>query len=371
MALFRRDRIRLLLEPPTLPEASAPLQRALLEVLRTQGASFFAQLRAAVGPETSTEELLAALWELVWAGLVTNDTFQPLRALASPPPRAGALGRRAGHGERGWAGQAMGRWSTVGALVQGSGASPTPTGSLPLGVGPTLPGDTERVHARARMLLDRYGIVSREMAAAEGMRGGFSDLARVLRAMEDAGKVRRGFFVDGLGGAQFALPAAVERLRAARDLEPRPGSGPDRVCILAVVDPANPYGASLPWPAARSGAEGDRGLPAIDSSADASETGSGSARRSMGARVVLVRGVPVLFIERGGRQLRVFSEEDADIEAAVAGLRREPHRRGARARALRVERVNGGPALRSPLAEVLLRDGFRLEPGALVLDPAS
>jgi ATP-dependent Lhr-like helicase len=91
----------------------------------------------------------------------------------------------------------------------------------------------------------------------------------------------------------------------------------------------------------------------------------------MGARVVLVRGVPVLFIERGGRQLRVFSEEAADIEAAVAGLRREPHRRGARARALRVERVNGGPALRSPLAEVLRRAGFRLEPGALVLDPAS
>jgi ATP-dependent Lhr-like helicase len=377
VALFRRDRIRLLLEPPTLPEASAPLQRALLEVLRTQGASFFAQLRAAVGPETSTEELLAALWELVWAGLVTNDTFQPLRALASPPPRAGAPGRRAGHGERGWAGQAMGRWSTVGALVQGSGASPTPTPteSLPRGAaGPTPPADTERVHARARMLLDRYGIVSREVAAAEGMRGGFSDLARVLRAMEDAGKVRRGFFVDGLGGAQFALPAAVERLRAARDLEPRPGSGPDRVCILAVVDPANPYGASLPWPAARSaapGAEGDRGLPAIDSSADASETGSGSARRSMGARVVLVRGVPVLFIERGGRQLRVFSDEGADIEAAVAGLRREPLRRGVRARALRVERVNGGPALRSPLAEVLLRAGFRLEPGALVLDPAS
>ena len=213
VALFRRDRIRLLLEPPTLPEASPPLQRALLEALRAQGASFFAQLRAAVGPETSTEELLAALWELVWAGLVTNDTFQPLRALASPPPRAGgAPGRRAGPGERGWAAQAMGRWSTVGALLQGSGVAHAPplTGPPPrVPAGPTSPGDTERVHARARMLLDRYGIVSREMATAEGMRGGFSDLARVLRAMEDAGKVRRGFFVDGLGGAQFALPAAV------------------------------------------------------------------------------------------------------------------------------------------------------------------
>jgi ATP-dependent Lhr-like helicase len=414
IALFRRDRIRLLLDPPLGPDVGAPpLQRLLYETLQASGASFFAQLRGAVSPEISTEEVLAALWELVWAGLVTNDTFQPLRALAAPRPRAGTTTRHPGRRERIWAGEAAGRWSTVGSLLSPPVTALRTGGGDGPPAGPPAVSDTERLHARARMLLDRYGVVSREMVAAEGRQGGFSELARVLRAMEDAGKVRRGFFVDGLVGAQFALPNAVERLRAARAPEAQAlaaaSSGPGAispggasasvlVAVLAAVDPANPYGAVLPWPEPKPAApppppglglaslplgaheRGGRagsaeGPERADEAGDAEEPAP--ARRAAGARVVLVEGTPVLFIEGGGRALRVFSspDPDADIDAdtdlgpAVAGLRHALHGRGGRPRALRIERVNGTPALRSALSEALRRVGFRLEPGALVLDP--
>jgi ATP-dependent Lhr-like helicase len=402
IALYRRDRIRLLLDPPPAPDAGAPpLQRLLFATLQASGASFFAQLRGALSPEISTDEVLAALWELVWAGLVTNDTFQPLRALAAPRPRASTT-RHPGRGDRGWAAEAAGRWSTVGSLLSPPVTASRTGGGDALPAAPPAVTDTERLHARARMLLDRYGVVSRETVAAEGSRGGFSELARVLRAMEDAGKVRRGFFVDGLGGAQFALPNAVERLRAARSPEAEasaaasgPGatpagaasaSAPVLVAVLAAVDPANPYGALLPWPGPK-GAPPSAGLgiaPAevrdtdvhrrpLDEADDAEEVAP--ARRAAGARAVLVEGAPVLFIEGGGRALRVFSgadhHTDTELAPAVAGLRHALQRRGGRSRALRIERVNGGPALRSALSEKLRRAGFRLEPGALVLDPAS
>jgi ATP-dependent Lhr-like helicase len=394
------------LDPRRAPAAGAPpLQRLLYATLQASGASFFAQLRAAVSPEISTEEVLASLWELVWAGLVTNDTFQPLRALAAPRPRAGTT-RHPGRGERGWAGEAAGRWSTVGSLLSPPVTALRSGGGDGLPAGPPAVTDTERLHARARMLLDRYGVVSREMVAAEGSRGGFSELARVLRAMEDAGKVRRGFFVDGLVGAQFALPDAVERLRAARAPEAQglaASSGPGAtspgaasasvlVAVLAAVDPVNPYGALLPWPEPKPappsaglgflpfGAHESAGRPGSaesperpDEPGDAEEPAP--ARRAAGARVVLVDGAPALFIEGGGRALRVFSgvdpdaETDAHLVPAVAGLRHALQRRGGRPRALRIERVNGAPALRSPLSEALRRVGFRLEPGALVLDP--
>jgi ATP-dependent Lhr-like helicase len=261
------------------------------------------------------------------------------------------------------------------------------------------------------MLLDRYGVVSREMVAAEGSRGGFSELARVLRAMEDAGKVRRGFFVDGLVGAQFALPNAVERLRAARAPEaqglaassgtgatsPGAASAPVLVAVLAAVDPVSPYGALLPWPEPKPAAAPPPppslglGSPSFDVPDTGEQPGSAAraerlgdpgdaeepapARRAAGARVVLVDGAPALFIEGGGRALRVFSSSDPDVDAdtdlgpAVAGLRHALQGRGGRPRALRIERVNGAPALRSALSEALRRVGFRLEPGALVLDP--
>jgi ATP-dependent Lhr-like helicase len=317
VALFRRDHVRLLVEARPPPEDLSERHRALMSALETQGASFFAQLSAAC-PASPTDEVLEALWDLVWAGLVTNDTFQPLRALTTP--------RRLQNSGRGLVAKAAGRWSTVSSLLRP----------------PPLP--TEAAHARAMSLLERYGIVSREAVAAEGLPGGFAALSPVFRALEDAGKIRRGHFVEGLTGAQFAHAGAVDRLRGARDA--------DGVVVLAAVDPANPYGALIPWPTHR-------------------EDGGGAAasqpRRAAGARVVLVDGVAALYLERGGRRLRVFTDDTKALQQAVEALRRGI---GIGRRPLRVDNVNGSPALRSAHTDGLRQAGFRLEPNALVLDPS-
>jgi len=341
VALFRRDRVRLLVDPPAisdeLPAARRELQRSLVDALERQGASFFGQLVAAT-PTVGTAEVLEALWDLVWAGLVTNDTFQPLRALAGPR-RLRATGRHLLN-------QAAGRWSLVASLLR-PGASAT-----------------EMAHARALALLERYGVISRETVTAEKLAGGFAALSPVLRALEDAGKIRRGHFVEGLVGAQFAHVGAVDRLRAARDPEPS-----QAVLALAAVDPANPYGALLPWPSA---GEPEAGMGPVDA---VTPDDGGTPRRAAGARVVIARGEPVLYLERGGRRLRIFFPIEStssqlagasaiDVEtlaAAVAALR--PHRRP-----LRVERINGIPALKSDLMAHLQGAGFRMEPNALVLD---
>ncbi|HVR63078.1 MAG TPA: DEAD/DEAH box helicase, partial [Polyangia bacterium] len=319
VALYRRDRVRALADTAALPETAPPLQRALLEHLQARGASFFAQLGHAAAGATS-DEILAALWELVWAGLVTNDTFQPLRAQAAlrragPRPSARLL-----------AAQAAGRWSAVSALTQ------------------PAPPDTARAHARALALLDRHGVVSRE--AADGVAGGFASLLPVLRAMEEAGKIRRGFFVEGLTGAQFALPGAVDRLRAARE----PGDEDPPVLALAAVDPANAYGALLPWPAPPAASASK--LPA--------------PRRVAGARIVLVGGALAFFVDRGAHSLRLYTDDPAAIAAGTSGLRLCAARR--RPGHLRVETIDGTPALRSPWLPALRAAGFRLEPGAIVLD---
>jgi ATP-dependent Lhr-like helicase len=320
VALFRRDRVRLLVDPPDPAAELAPAnergerRRALLHVLETQGASFFAQLSAAC-PTSTTPEVLEALWDLVWAGLVTNDTFQPLRALTAP----GRLTR----GGRALVGQAAGRWSTVASLLK-----PAP-----------LP--TETAHARALGLLERYGVVSREAALVEGLPGGFSALSPVFRALEDAGKIRRGHFIEGLTGAQFAHVGAVDRLRGSRD-------GED-IVVLAILDPANPYGALIPWPASSDG--GDPAAP----------------RRVAGGRVVLAQGAPALVVERGGRRLRVFTDDAKTLQQAVEALRRGVGE--GRRRPLRIDHVDGVPALQSARVGGLRAAGFRMEPNALVLDP--
>ncbi|HEX2658681.1 MAG TPA: crosslink repair DNA glycosylase YcaQ family protein, partial [Polyangia bacterium] len=321
VALFRRDHVRLLYEARPLPDDLSERSRALLTTLEQQGASFFAHLSAAC-PDATTSEVLEALWDLVWLGLVTNDTFQPLRALSAP--------RRLRTGARGVVAQAAGRWSTVASLLRGGA--------------PVVA--TEALHARASSLLERYGVVSREAVATEGIPGGFSALSPVFRALEDAGKIRRGHFVEGLTGAQFAHAGAVDRLRAARD-------GDGVAVMLAAVDPANPYGALIPWPSAAGGAKTDDDTQ--------------QPRRAVGARVVLVEGAPVLYIERGGHRLRVFSDDAKTLSRAVEALRNA----GGRRRPLRIESVNGQPALKSPLVTSLRQAGFRMEPSTLVLDPAS
>jgi ATP-dependent Lhr-like helicase len=316
VALYRREHVAALREPIVVPSADqlpSPLHHGILEHLTQRGASFAAQLP---GATERPDEAVRALWELVWQGLVTNDTFAPLRTL-------GRVTRGPRHR---FTMPAGGRWSALATVI---GAPPA---------------DTVRAHTRALVLLERYGIVSRAAAAAEDLPGGFAAVAPVLRAMEEAGKIRRGHFVEDLAGAQFAHAAAVDRLRAAR------GGGDERsVVTLSAIDPANPYGALLPWPG---DVEGD-GAKA-------------RARRAAGARVVLVEGTPVFFVERGGRKLRLLTAGDDVIATALGELRRIAAAR--RHRQLRIEEVDGVPALHSPHAAALERGGFRVEPGALVLN---
>ena len=317
VALYRRDRIALMAEPPEVPEDLAPLARSLLERLERRGASFFAEL-AAASPEAGSDAALDALWELVWAGLVTNDTLAPLRALG--------VRTRPGRG-RLPASLAAGRWSCVAPLFHGA------------------PEPTARAHARALLLLERHGVVSRDALALEDLPGGFAALYPVYRAMEEAGKVRRGHFVEGFSGAQFAFPGAVDRLRAAR----APDEGPARV--LAATDPANPFGALLPWPAPRSEAA--------------------RPRRGAGARVVLADGALLLYLERSAQRVWTFAtDEPGDAEPALgravralAGLFRDRTRTS-----LRVEEIDGEPAVGSPWAGLFVRAGFRAGYKGLELD---
>jgi ATP-dependent Lhr-like helicase len=265
--------------------------------------------------------VLSALGDLAWAGLITNDTFQPLRLIGKL--RAGAGRRRA----RENALAASGRWSLARELLAGA------------------PSPTERAHRRAQKLLERHGIVSREVAAIETLPGGFSAVYPVLRAMEEAGKVRRGYFVEGLGGAQFASPGAVDRLRSMRQ---HPGD--DRAVVLAAVDPANPYGWLLPWPAHV-------------------EDGAAGLRRVAGARVVLVGGELVLYLDRGARRMVTFpvAAERADVLAlALRALATVASAR--RGKMLRIETIDGESARRSPHAEALRAAGFFADPRGLVLE---
>jgi ATP-dependent Lhr-like helicase len=316
-----------------LPPAG-PRHDAIREVLARRGASFFREIAGAAGggPE---REILDALWDLVWAGEVTNDTFAPLRALRWKRP-AGS-GRRTARPRAGrlvslGPPEAAGRWSLTDAVDAA-----------------TAPSGTERLHALALALLDRHGVVTREAVAAEGLAGGFSAVYPILSALEDAGRVRRGYFVDGLGAAQFAQPGAIDRLRALR--EPEPGSGPV-VHLLAASDPANPYGAALAWP--RRGDDDRRPL-----------------QRVAGAYVALVDGVAVLYLERGGATLQTLPAfDDPAVAAAALGALRALLADG-RFRELVLGRVDGLPVADSPRRPALLDAGFAPGYRGLVLRPAA
>jgi ATP-dependent Lhr-like helicase len=183
---------------------------------------------------------------------------------------------------------------------------------------------TELAHARAMQLLDRYGVVTREAVLAEGVPGGFAGVYGVLKTMEESGKVRRGYFVAGMGAAQFAHPGAVDRLRASRD------GGEAETLVLAATDPAQPYGAALPWPE-------NAGRPA----------------RAAGAFVVLAGGEPIAFLERGARSLLTFGSDAADWADALAGIVKD-----GRLRRIELQRIDGLPVGESPLAEGLRAAGF-------------
>ncbi|HYM58870.1 MAG TPA: DEAD/DEAH box helicase, partial [Solirubrobacteraceae bacterium] len=325
LALYFREDVRLLGPPAPAKEAPAEhAHEAIRERLRA-GACFFTDLLVDVAGLPS-EELQQALWDLVWAGEVTNDAFAPVRSprLSAPwgqQARAERARRRRFSTRRaGSQPQIQGRWSLVSTLFS------TPEDPV------------ARRRAQAELLLERYGIVTREQVLAEGIPGGFSSLYDQLVALETVGVARRGYFVEGLGGAQFALPGAVERLRAQRDDDAAPP------LVLAATDPAQPYGAALRWPK-REGR---------------------SPARHPGAYVVLAGAEPVLYVERGGKGLQVLVEaHDPRLGDATAALA-DAVQRG-RIKRLAIEKVDGEPVVGSEWEDALLELGFRAGPRRLTL----
>jgi ATP-dependent Lhr-like helicase len=326
IALYRPGREAL--RPVTVDDGArpnGPRHDAIRDHLARRGASFYRELFTAAGGGTD-REVLDALWDLVWAGEVTNDTFAPLRALRWKRPGRDAR-RRPGRLTSLGPPEAAGRWSLVAA----------PDASA-----------TERLHATALALLDRHGVVTREAVAAEGIEGGFSGVYPVFGALEEAGRIRRGYFVEGLGAAQFAIPGSIDRLRAVRD----PAGRDRRVHLLAAADPANPYGAAIAWP--RRGDDDRRPL-----------------QRAAGAYVVLVDGEAALYVDRGGTSLQTLPAFD-DPEIAAAAI---PALRGlladARVRELVVSRIDALPVAESPHRAALLDAGYVAGYRGLVMRPAA
>jgi len=313
IALYLADHYRLLAPPAT--QAPGALCEKLRVQLQKRGASFFADLQTALGAFPA--DLLTALWEMVWSGEITNDTLAPLRSLMRGEPKDDRRDRRYGvpfRSRRVSLPGSEGRWSLL----------PAPSGT-----------PTERAAALARTLLARHGVVTRESAHAEEIAGGFAAVYPVLRAMEEAGKARRGYFVAGLGGAQFSVPGAEERLRSFR--EP---SQKQQTLVLAATDPANPYGATLPWP---------------------QRDGDSRAQRAAGAQVVLHDGQLLGWLSRGENRLQTFlpSEEPSRSQAARALARALSSLvDGIRRKALLVARVDGEEVNASPLAADLRATGF-------------
>jgi ATP-dependent helicase Lhr and Lhr-like helicase len=310
-----------------------PRHEAIRDHLRVRGASFYREIHRAAGGGPD-REVLDVLWDLVWAGEVTNDTFAPLRALRWK--RSGGRERRPRPGRLTALGppEAAGRWSLVEPARddEGGGAA---TGEGGTGGTDHRPTPTERLHATAVALLERHGVVTREAVVAESVEGGFAAVYPVLRAMEEAGRIRRGYFVDGLGAAQFALAGAVERLRSFRDADP----ARRRVHLLAAADPASAYGAAIAWP--RRGDDDRRPLA-----------------RAAGAYVVIVDGTAALYVDRGGSSLQALPAlDDPDVAAAALGALRALLADG-RLRELVVTRVDGTPVGESPWRAALLEAGF-------------
>ncbi len=345
VALYRPDRVGLLLPTRAVDEAASGgldtwLHDALRAQLAARGASFHRELLAAALAAAETEgrrrpterELLDALWDLVWAGQVTNDTFQPLRALRWPRRAGGRPAARARSrlGTRMGPPEAAGRWSLVAETVRTAVA---------LGGG-SEPSGTEQRAALASSLLERYGVVTRDAVAAEGVRGGFGAVYPVYREMEERGRVRRGYFVEGLGGAQFAIAGAIDRLRALRRGPGADASDDPRTTLLAATDPANPYGAALAWPRDE-------------------RRHARSPSRAAGAYVVLHDGDLVLYLERGGKSLQTFARFDDErvSELAVKALRSLVD--DGRLKRLQLERVDGMAIADSPQRERLSALGFR------------
>ena len=300
LALFPRDNLETLWSGPTeLPEL--PEHTRILSLLEDRGASFFRDIYDGIGGG-DPELALDRLWDLVWAGQVTNDTMEPVRAFVSR--RRGKSSGRPSISSR-FPAHAGGRWSATRHLTARAVT------------------DTERSTAWAQLILDRHGVVTRTTVLAEGFPGGFSAIYPIYNHLEETGRIRRGYFVEGLGGSQFALPGAVDRLR--QDLKPE-------LTVLAATDPANPYGATLAWP----------------------DAGGTRLARDAGAYVLIQGGELIGFLERGRKSLTLLTSEPSQIMGIGQALAAV----AARHRRTTLSTVNGSPAQASPLAPVLAEWGF-------------
>ncbi len=306
IALYLTDHLGILRNQT---ESTAPtpgeIEARILDYLREHGASFYAQIHEAVGGFGN--EVVDAVWDLVWKGMISNDTFQALRAFTRP---AKAAARAAFRSRRVAPASTLGRWSLV---------------------GPPAVNTTQRAAAIAQQLLTRYGVVTREAPGVENISGGFSAVYPVLKAMEEKGRVRRGYFVAGLGATQFASGGALDLLRSLRDEPEQP-----ETVRIAATDPASPYGAILKWPR--------EGLT-----------------RSAGASVILVNGALAAYLSRGEKQLSVFLPDEEPqrgsvaraVAQSIASIVTEGHRR-----AMLVSEINGEPVAKAALAPFLAERGF-------------
>jgi ATP-dependent Lhr-like helicase len=339
VALFFREDASLIGPPPAPGSAPDAPEHRLLQARLAEGPCFFTDLLAEL--DLSAETLREALWDLVWAGVATNDAWAPLRAprlvLTHARPERRSSVRRFGARRGGAQSQVQGRWSLTAPIFASPslGAERGARG----GAGGSL---LEHRRALAELLLERYGILTREHVLAEGIKGGFAMLYDTLCNLETLGVCRRGYFIEGMGGAQFALPGAVERLRAVRTAVSSAPARP-RTLVLAAADPAQPYGTALAWPKR----EGQDRRPA----------------RVPGAYLVLVDEQPALYVERGGRGLLTLTEEPVgEALGALAGAVR-----AAQIPKLALERIDGQPAIASHLVGELRELGFHSGPRRLTL----
>jgi ATP-dependent Lhr-like helicase len=343
IALFLADKLPLLLQVRPQVEPLIEREEKLLAVLASTGASFFDPIHQALGGGYPGETI-EALWSLIWRGLITNDSLHALRAYIAKP-ESSRVPRRIQTGisfrsRRTTPPTAQGRWSLL------------PVG--PRKQSEAGPSTTEASHALALQLLNRYGVLLREQVAAENVPGGFSAVYDVLKALEEAGRIRRGYFVAGLGATQFALPAAVDLLRQLRTAPP--DEKPEFV-QLAATDPANPYGSVLKWP----------DLPVAEEDA---ETAPRLLTRAAYAEVILRNGQLVAWLRRGNPNLLVFlPAEEPERSQTASGLahflcaRGQERLHGASHQGVLITTMNGQPVAAHPMARFLMDAGFH--PGPL------
>jgi ATP-dependent Lhr-like helicase len=361
IALYLTDHVARLRPPATAPPAVEGRAAEILEYLAGNGASFFAAIHQGTG-QGFPQETVDALWDLVWAGLVTNDTLHPLRAYVRVEDKRGARRRPPSpfRSRRLVPRTAEGRWSVVETASLAETTSARRRTPVPA---------TEWAAAMAQQLLTRHGVVTRETVASEAVAGGFSAVYDVLKAMEEAGRIRRGYFVAGLGGAQFAMPPALDLLRSLREVPEEP-----RTVVLAATDPANPYGAIVKWPEVGGSTKQD------PTYTDPVPSTGRRPTRTVGALAILVDGFAAAYVRRGEREVLLFAPDD---EPQRSRLVREVARmllqlaasREVGLRGMLIGEINGMPASAHPAARLFIEEGFattamglqaRLEHGTLI-----